>query len=274
MIQNIPRWRRQMILPAAALAVLTGACSGRQPATDAERLTRGREVVERMSDKLAAAQAFSVTTDEKREVIRAGGEAQHVAVTRELVVRRPDRLYVRTKGDQDNEAYYDGVGLTLVMHNHKVFGQARMPETLDRALDAISERYGLPLTVSDFVYSSPSKALLSETTAGGWVGREDVGGRPQDHLAFTDTGVKWELWIAASGDPLPSRAVVEFPGDKRLRKADITFRDWNLAPSVSADRFDPTVPKDYEGIAMVQRAAVLRNMPEAPSPTEGSAPKR
>ena len=272
---SIKRWRRALSVPVAVLPILaTAACGGREPSSAAERLARGREIVEQMSAKLGAAQAFSVTTDEKREVIRPGGDPQPTAMTRELVVRRPDRLYVRTKGDQDNEAYYDGVGLTLVMHKHRVFGQARMPETLDRALDAISERYGVPMPVADFLYSSPSKALLSEKSEGGWVGREDVGGRPQNHLSFTDSGVKWDLWVPATGDPLPSRAVVELPNNKRLRKLDVTFRDWNLAPNIPADRFDPTVPKDYEGIAIVQRASVLRNIPDAASPDEAGAPKR
>jgi hypothetical protein len=270
---SIKRWRTVTIVPVTVLPILVG-CGPREPATDAERLARGREIVERMSAKLGAAQSFTVTTDEKRDQIRAGGDPAQTNVTRELVVRRPDRLYIRTQGDHENEAYYDGVGLTLVMHKHKVFGQARMPETLDRALDAISERYGVPMPVGDFLYSSPAKALLSDKSSGGWVRREDVGGRPQDHVAFTDSGVKWDLWVAATGDPLPSRAVVELPNNKRLKKLDVTFRDWNLAANIPADRFDPTVPKDYEGIAIVQRASVLRNIPDAAGAPEGGAPKR
>jgi hypothetical protein len=256
------------------LTLVTAACGGKQPSTDAERRARGRELIERMSATLAGTQAFSVAVDEKRDVIRPSGEARQIHVARELVVRRPDRLYVRTTGDHENEAYYDGVGLTLVMHKEKVFGQARMPETLDRALDAISERYGIPIPLADFLYSSPANALLTDKTTGGWVNRENSGGQAQDHLAFGDTGVRWELWIPASGDPLPSRAVVALDGDKRVKKLDVTFRNWNLTPSIPGDRFNPKVPQDYEGIAVVQRAAVLQNVPDVPAPTGGRAPKR
>ena len=271
---SIRRWRGITSVAAAVLPFLAGACGPREPATDAERLARGREIVEQMSAKLGGAQAFTVATDDKREEIRAGGKPEQISISREVVVRRPDRLYVRTKGDLDNEAFYDGIGLTLVMHKQKVFGQARMPETLDRALDAISERYGIPMPVADFLYSSPAKALLSDKSAGGWVGREDIGGRPHNHVAFTDSGVKWEMWAPVTGDPLPTRVVVELPTNKRLKKVDVTFHDWNLAPSIPGDRFNPTVPKDYEGIALVQRASILRNMPNATAPAESSAPKR
>ena len=180
-----------------------------------------------------------------------------------------------TTGDRQNETWYDGVGLTLVLHKDKVFGQARMPETLDKTLDAMHERYGVSTPLSDFIYSSPAKALIADTTTGGWVGRETIDGQEADHLAFKDKGVNWELWVAATGDPVPRRLVAEFLEDKRLRKVDVTFKEWNLAPQVASDRFTPKVPADYEGIAIVQRARVLKNVPEGDpaAPTAGPVKK-
>ena len=49
------------------------ACGSREPATDAERLARGRELVQQMSDRLASAAKASVTTTEVREVVRVSG---------------------------------------------------------------------------------------------------------------------------------------------------------------------------------------------------------
>jgi uncharacterized protein DUF2092 len=42
----------------------------------------------------------------------------------------PDRLYTKVSGDRSTEVWYDGVGITLVLHNDKIFGQGRAPETL------------------------------------------------------------------------------------------------------------------------------------------------
>jgi hypothetical protein len=236
------------------------ACGPGTPRTDAERLARGREIIERMSTTLGAAKAFSMATTEVRDEIKSNGAVARVTLTRETMVRRPDRLYSKVSGDRHNEVWYDGVGITLVMHDDKVFGQARAPETLDRTLDAISERFGVSMPLADYVYSSPAKALLSDTTKGGWVGREDVAGQPTDHLAFTDTGVKWDVWIAEASNPLPQRAVIEFSDEKRLRKIDMTFKNWKLSAPIGDERFKPSVPPDYEGVAIVQRARVLRNM--------------
>jgi hypothetical protein len=238
------------------------ACRAAEPRTEAERLARSRKIIERMSAKLGGTPAFSMTMNEVRDEVRAKGEPQRVTLARETIVKRPNRMYSKVSGDRQNEFWYDGVGITLVMHKDKVFGQARAPETLDKTLDAISERYGMSMPLADYVYSSPAKALLTESTTGGWVGRETLEGRPADHLSFKDTGVKWDLWVAASGDPVPQRVVVEFPDDKRLRKVDATFKVWNLAPQIADDRFSPHVPPDYEGVAILQRARVLRNIPE------------
>jgi hypothetical protein len=253
----------RMLVLAVAAGTFCGACGPREPRTDAERLARGREIVDRMSAKLAAAQTVSVTIREAREIVKASGQPQTLTLDRKVVMRRPDRLYIETSGDQQNEVWYDGIGLTIVMHKEKVFGQARMPETLDKTLDAMHERYGVATPIGDYLYSSPSKALLSSTTTGGWVGREAVDGQTLDRLAFKDTGVEWEVWIPASGDdPLPRKASAAFTDNKRLRKAYLTFSDWNLAAQAADDRFAPKVPADYEGIAILQRARVLKNVPQ------------
>jgi hypothetical protein len=258
-----------LVILAASLA---GACRQNEPQTEAERLARGREIIENMSSKLGTAQSITFTAHEVRDQLKRG-EVQRVTLVRQAAMRRPDRMYVKTTGDMDNEVWYDGVGLTIVAHKEKVFAQAPMPKTLDKTLDTMHERYDVATPLADFAYSSPARALLTDTTKGGWVGRETVDGQETDHLAFTDTGVKWEVWIPTTGDPLPKKGVAEFSENTHLRRVETTFSDWNLSAQSPDDRFKPTVPADYEGIAILQRARVLKTMPTddagAPSGTTG-----
>jgi hypothetical protein len=261
---GLPIARSLATLFAVGLACGATGCN-REPTAE-EQLARGREIVQRMSDKLAGASSFSVTAQEKRDVTRASGKRTQAAVTRKTVVRRPDRFYSEGTGDLHNEVWYDGVGVTLVIHKDKVFAQARMPETIDRTLDSIAERYGVALPQADFLYSSPAKALLTDTTTGGWKGTEDIDGARYDHVAFETKGVSWQLWVPTTGDPLPRRLTADFKQKRQEGHFDITFTEWNLAPTIAADRFDPHVPSDYEGIAMIQRAAVLENIPKEEAP--------
>ena len=269
-------WNRKFSHPAlAGLAaislVVCGACGAREPTTDAERLTRGRELVQQMSARLAAAKAISVTTTEMRDIVRFSGKKEPVSQTAEYTLRRPDRFHSKVTGGRGLETWYNGKTLTIAAHPDKVFAQAPMPETIDRTLDALAERYDTPLPLGDLFYSSAAKALLSDTTTGGYAGKENVGNTPAVHLAFKDVGAEWDLWLPAQGDPLPLRFKVVQTVRKSQPLVDVTFTAWDLAPQVTDATFVPKVPAEYEGIAILQRAAAIKSTAAAPA-AEPAAP--
>jgi hypothetical protein len=243
----------------AGLATISlSACTSREPATDAERLARGRELVHQMSERLAAAQQATVTTTEVRDVVRRSGAKESVATTGAYTMRRPDRFYAKQAGRRGLESWYDGKTVTIAAPEHKIFAQAPMPETIDRTLDALAERYDMALPMGDLFYSSAEKALISDTTTGGYAGTENVGDTPCAHLAFHDVGVDWELWLPVQGEPLPKRFRVVQKRRTGQPVVDVTFAAWNLAPQVSDATFVPNVPADFEGIAVLQRAAAIK----------------
>ena len=202
-----------------------------------------------------------------RDVVRASGAKEPVSLTGEYTLRRPDRFHSKMTGGRGLEAWYDGKKLTVAVHQEKVFAQAPMPETIDRTLDAIAERYDVALPMGDLFYSSPQKALLSDTTTGGYAGTENVGDTSCYHLAFHDVGVDWEIWLPVQGEPLPKRLKIVQKRRTGQPVADLTFTAWNLAPEISDATFVPNVPADYEGIAILQRAAAVKNQRAAePAP--------
>ena len=50
----------------------------------------------------------------------------------------------------------------------------------------------MALPLADLFYSNPAKALLSDTTTGGYAGTENVGDTPCHHLTFRD------MWVCLS----------------------------------------------------------------------------
>ena len=254
---------RSVLACLAAISLI--ACGSREPATDAERLARGRELVDQMSARLAAAAAVSATTTETRDIVRFSGKKETISQTAVYTVRRPDRFYSKMTGGRGLETWYNGKILTIAAHPDKVFAQAPMPETIDRTLDAIAERYDMALPMGDLFYSSAAKALLSDTTTGGYVGKENVGNTPAVHLAFKDTGVDWDVWLPEQGDPLPLRLKIVQKSRRGEPAVDLTFTSWDLAPKVTDATFVPKVPADYEGIAIIQRAAAVKAAAAAPA---------
>jgi hypothetical protein len=257
---------------AGLATICLAACGTGEPSTDAARLARGRELVQQMSARLAAASAVSVTTTEVRDVVHASGRKEPVPQTGVYTVRRPDRFYAKMSGGRGLESWYNGKTLTVASHPDKVFAQAPMPETIDRTLDALAERYDMALPMGDLFYASAEKALLSDTTTGGYVGTENVGGTPCVHLAFKDVGVEWELWLPAQGEPLPKRLKVVQKRRTGQPVVDLTFTAWDFAPQITDATFVPKVPADYEGIALLQRAAAVKNTAATSPASEPAAP--
>jgi hypothetical protein len=252
------------------VAVALLACGRGEPSTDAERLARGRELVEQMSTRLAAANAVTATTTETRDRVHASGTKESVSQSGSYTIRRPNRFYTKMTGGPGLESWYNGKTITMALHSEKVFSQAPMPDTIDRTLDALAERYDMALPLSDLFYASAGKALLSDSTTGGYVGREQIGGTDCAHLAFKDEGTDWELWLPQQGEPLPKRFRVVQKRRTGQPVTDVTFTEWNLAAPVTDAMFVPHVPADYEGIAAVQRAAAIKHTPLADLP--GGAP--
>jgi hypothetical protein len=234
------------------------ACGSSEPRTDVERLARGRELVQQMSARLAAATDVNVTTTEVRDVVRHSGAKQTVTQSGVYTMRRPDRFHIKVTGGRNLESWYDGKKVTVAAHDEKVFALAPMPETIDRTLDALAERYDLPLPLGDLFYSSAEKALLSDSTTGGYVATENVGDTSCSHLAFHDVGVDWDVWLPVQGEPLPKRFKVVQKARTGQPVTDVTFTAWTLGSKALDAAFVPKLPAEYEGIAVLQRAAAVK----------------
>ena len=172
-------------------------------------------------------------------------------------------------GGRGLESWYNGKTMTIAAHPQKVFAQAPMPETIDRTLDALAERYDMALPMGDLFYSSAEKALLSDTTTGGYVGTENVGDTPCSHLAFQDVGVDWEMWLPVQGEPLPKRLKVVQKRRTGQPVVDVTFTAWNFAPQ---DHRCHVRPEGAGGLRGHRHPAACRGGQEHRDRAAGSEP--
>jgi hypothetical protein len=182
--------------------------------------------------------------------------------TRRFVVKRPAALTFQGRGPTgEGVATYDGKSLTLVWPEHKAYARVRMPETLDRALDRMADRFNTPLPVGDLLYSRAYEVLVSPDSKGRYLGREPVGEVQCDHVAFTEESVDWELWVAVKGEPTPCRIRITTKGKSGALTSEVRFSEWNLSATPPAGAFEPQVPADYERIKVAAYDA-----PDAPTP--------
>jgi hypothetical protein len=253
--------RQAVIVWVAALAL--HGCSPPAPRTP-------EELVKRMSDRLAAAQTFSFSTQEKHQRLRAKGVVE-VAHSRDFLVQRPAGLAFTQRGGERGSASgaYDGKTLTLLWSDQKAWARVHMPPTLDAALDRLAKRFNTPLPVGDLLYTSAYEGLITPHTKGRYVGREKVGSVECDHAAFTHPRVDWEVWIAVRGDPTPCRVTITTKSPGGALTSDLTFSNWNLSAIPAADAFVTRVPEGFERIMVAAYDAP--EGPASPAPAEAKA---
>jgi len=268
---------RTAVACAACVASLIVAGCSREPTTPEAKRQRGDEIVKRMSDHLASAKTFTVETSDTRTRSR-GGKDVTIHTTRQLTVRRPDRLALRVSGDMDLRGWYDGSKLTLVSDPQKVWARANAAATIDETLDRMADRLAMPMPMADFLYSSPYDALIGTQSTGGYVGTETVGGVACAHLAYKHPAVDWDLWIPETGDPLPKKFVVSNKTGTRARTTEVTFDKWTYGAEATDAMFTPDVPAGYERIPIVVGAPETPAAPSAPTapaaPAAPAAPKQ
>lgn len=245
------------VLLIAAFPLALAACTGR-PATREEKLEYGKELLEEMSDKLAAARTISFSTTEEVERVGCGGPGHRERIARDVNLRRPDHLWFREAGDRQLEGFYDGERFTLVFHREKVFGRIPAPSTVDATVRELRERYGIVLPVGGLLAASPQQSLLDETTIGGWAGREEVDGGLCNLLAWDHPDVDWSIWIPVKGEPLPKKLQIIDAAPDCPTTTTVSFERWNLESPVSDATFTWREPGGYSNVDLAQQVATFR----------------
>jgi hypothetical protein len=239
----------------AAAIVTAAACGQRDPAAPEDKSTRGDQLLRKMSDTLKAASAFSFTVAETHERIRRNGEKQPYVLKRDVIVRRPDRLWWHTTGsdERDVKVTYDGKTLTVVGERAKIYAKIQAPATLDETLDLVSERYDISIAVADFLYSSPYDSFAGSDAQGGWVRRATIDGKPCEEMAYTVKGADITLAVTSAEPTLPCHAQITFKDEPGKPITRLIFSNWNLQLQPQDAQFVANVPQGYELIPILER---------------------
>ena len=243
--------KRTLWAPALAAAlVVCGWCAPSQAEVDpkADALLRS------MGDLLASTPAFRFTTDEHHERLRRNGERVTREFSRTATVRRPDRIRFDLQGkERDGSIYYDGKKLSFVGHESKLWAQTGVPPTIDEAMDYVAVRLGLPVPMADILYSSPYEALMGEGTSGTYEGTERLGAKSCHRLSFASDVVDYQVWVEDGERPLPCQLEMRYKLDAGTPTSRITFKDFDLSPSIDDSQFTFTPPPEYRRIRTVGR---------------------
>lgn len=210
----------------------------------------------RMCDYLKGLSSFSFRAEVNVDEVYAGGITLQTSRTENIAVRRPGMARLDTLQDGDaRTVFYDGGTFTVFHKNKNLYSAVSVPPTLDAALDAALEKYGVVWPLTELLRQDPCRAMTANVTAGFFVGRRTVQGVPCQHLAFSQKDVDWQIWIAEGDRPLPRKLVIV---DKTLPGApnyEALFEDWKVDPRLKEAFFTFTPPKNAARIDVIPRTA-------------------
>jgi hypothetical protein len=187
------------------------------------------KLLKRMGDYLAQAQFFSVNGEVWQDIELASGQRIQVSRTIRLQVRRPDRFHAEVNSTRRSHAlYYDGHSITLFNRLHNFYGAIPAPSSLDEALDAACERFGITIPLEDLIVSDPYHSALAHVTSGRDLGPVTVLGVPCEHLAFIQPSVDWQVWIQDGPKPVPRKVVITYKEEEDSPQYTAILSDWDF----------------------------------------------
>jgi hypothetical protein len=204
--------------------------------------------------RLAAAKAFTCKAEVWEDAVVLGHK---VTTTKTMVaqVRRPDRVQLEIRSPKHSRGFwYDGQFLTLLDRVHNLFGSVAVPNTIDKLLDAASDKFGIILPLEDLLVNDPYASAMEGIKGGAYFGKVNVLGTPCQHIAFSTDTVDWQLWIQDGPNPLPRKLVITYKQEDTAPQVTALFSDWKLKRGIPDKTFEFTPAKGAARIEILPAA--------------------
>jgi hypothetical protein len=211
------------------------------------------QILKRMTDYVGSLKQFSVHTQTTFEDLLDSGHRVDFEISANVSIARPNKLRAERVGDVISQFfYYNGKTLTLYNPSDKVYATEPAPGTIEGVLDFARESFGLTVPIVDLVYRNSFELLMQEVSFAKLVGKAVIGGVKCDHVVFSRPGVDFQVWVAATGRPLPCKYAVTDTATPARLSVSTVMSDWNVAPAVADARFAFAPPKGVKKIAFMR----------------------
>ena len=217
----------------------------------------------RMADHLRSLPALRVEAQVEYDALQRDGQTIEFGSTREIAVRRPDRIRAEAtdRSGAQRSLYYDGRQVTVLDRAQGVYATAEQTGDIDAILRFAEEQLGVPIPLGELLASELGERLDEELVFAAIVGAETLDGVRCDHLALRNADRGIQIWVEQGETPLPRRISIlweQAPGRPQFR-ARLT--KWELSPQLPDSLFAFEPPKGVEQIRF--------HAPPAVAPTTG-----
>jgi hypothetical protein len=219
----------QILLLILAISMFSTSSMAQDSAIDPAAV----DILKNMTDFLSSQETFSVHTENTIEEQLENGQRIDLGMSASILIQRPNKLRAERVGEAEHQAfYYDGRQLTMYTETDSgiYYASEPAPGTLEELVDYAREDLGIALPVSDFVYRNVQEILMQGVETAMVLGEATVGDMTCNHLAFRRPDIDFQVWVAASGPPLPCKYVVTDTSFSAPISTVSVLSDWNFSP--------------------------------------------
>ncbi len=235
MILKIKNKHTKQLSVVSFLVVLMGMFANTLYAKGVE--PEADQILNNMGTYLASLDKFTVKSHSTIESMLDSGQKIMFDHDNISSIDRPNKLFTQRKGDAVNQRfYYNGKVFTLYNVTTNTYQTINAPDSLTKALDSAIKQFDIAAPGADLLYKDSYKRLSENLLSGFYVDTAIIDGVECYHLAFRNTEVDWQIWIATGDKPLPKRYVVT----SRWTTGSPQFvldLDWNTQPDFSSSIF-------------------------------------
>jgi len=204
----------------------------------------------RMADQLRSIPSLRVEAQVEYDALQRDGQTIEFGSTREVAVRRPDRIRAEAtdRSGAQRSLYYDGKQVTVLDRAQAVYATAEKTGDVDAILRFAEEQLGIPVPLGELLSSELGERLDEDLVFAAVVGAETIDGVRCDHLALRNADRGIQIWVEQGETPLPRRISITWeqaPGRPQFR-ARLT--KWELSPRLPDSLFAFEPPEGVEQI--------------------------
>jgi hypothetical protein len=239
------------------LLLIASAPGKAEESTEEQSDARARALIKRAAEYLAKVESFSFEAETEYDVLQDFGQTLEFGGTRQVQVRRPDRVHVRLEEREGNTRYliFDGEETTFYSPEKNVFARVATRGSLEDALEFVVERLDQPAPLAELMRSDLGRLVEEVSESALYVGESTLDGVRCHHLAFAGSEVDWQAWISEGDPPLFHRLVITYPSFEGSPRFRARIRNWNLSAELPDSVFEFEPPEGAVRIPVVAEFA-------------------